>query len=123
MTRLNVIASWVFICLGISLLILVPLVAPGIAFADEGFCDSQCCTMCTPPGYNCDNTSMCYTNCWLMCINGDANCSQGFALCKTAQDKTDCLSIGQCNMDKRCACQWIRGSNGLACFCARINTP
>lgn len=76
MSRLMLIASWFCTCLGMTFLLLVPLVAPDSVFADAGSdCAKAWCGPCGQ-GQNCplSSNNSCYINGVTACCNGDTTC-------------------------------------------------
>src|SRR5262249_9459124 len=106
MCRLNAMASWLFTCLGITLLGVSILVVPADVFADAGDnCYAGCSTMypsggpsynsCVASccGSNCGSDSTCYNN----CVAGDCELQYG-----TDQNGLSGCCTAVCNGDQLC---------------------
>jgi hypothetical protein len=127
MSRLNLLVSWFFTCLGIALLVLIPFMAPEKAFADPGVCEQSCCEKCfnSPPGSNCDETSSCYLDCYDVCQANAAGCKATTCLScvdnclinyfKTLCTYTICTNSADCNACK-CSIYLWDGQKECCCF-------
>lgn len=88
--------SWLFTCLGIALLILVPFVAPETAFGDPG---SDCFYSSLGKCTNDSNWEYCMGNGCSSCCGSDQNCLQVCAQ----------MILNACNTKESC-------DTGQACF-------
>lgn len=133
MSRLTLIASWFCTCLGMTLLLLVPLVVPDSALASTGddclkgsggnqqFAINCCHAMCGDQtclddccAIVCGSTS---NQCYLDCT---AKACFGNLFCKT----TDCYAVGtsQCNQSTNNCSQDTKVGQCAACKCQRNPT-
>jgi hypothetical protein len=143
MARLESMANWFFVCLGIVLLGAGILVVPSNAFADAGgdcitsnkcsgetgfllgacvgsccagSSDSQCCTeACTINGVL---DKSCADECaaFVTCNSTDPNCAGNFAPCTCP----DSPRIWCPSMQRDCGCKWLPVSGTEKCVCINV---
>src|SRR5437879_678654 len=117
--KLQALASWVFVCFGITMIGVSILVVPANAFADEyDPCRDACCEAAKAAGGECDTMkNKSYMDCLGECFDCVNNCGSNEA-CKAAcaqQQTPGCLSASPSPCDNGCATTLVCIGTQLGC--------